>query len=107
MADNNNQDKKVGDGYFTSVSEADKEAVKASTINTKIKMILQLVSDADQLTVKGQNEKAKRVYVECAEAMHKMSEQVKDDPNFHAALNQKKLMIIQKAEKCTSPRAGS
>ena len=70
-------------------------------------MILQLVSDADQLVYKGQAQKAKRVYIECAEALHKMSEQTKDDQNFYNALNEKKMMVIQKAEMCSTPKAAS
>ena len=43
-------------------------------VNEKIKMIRELVADADQLVVKGQLPIAKRVYIECAEALVKLSE---------------------------------
>ena len=104
MTDENDKpkDKSIGEGFFTSVSDSDRAAQHAQKVNEKIKLILRLVSDADQLIVKNDVATAKRIYIECAEAMHKLSEQTKDDPNFYAALCEKKTMIVRKAEQAKS-----
>ena len=76
MTDENDKpkDKSIKEGFFTSVSDADRAAQHAQKVNEKIKLILRLVSDADQLIVKNDVATAKRIYIECAEAMHKLSE---------------------------------
>ena len=57
--DNNNDPKadqevqKLADKFFTSLSESDKTAAKASKINDKVKLILQIVGDCDRLVSKG------------------------------------------------------
>ena len=91
-------DKNVNEGFFTKVTDAEKDAIHAQRVNEKIKMILRLVADADQLMTQNKESMAKKIYIECAEAMHKLSEQTKDDPNFHAALIEKRNVIIRKAE---------
>ena len=67
-------DKNVNEGFFTKVTDAEKDAIHAQKVNEKIKLILWLVADADQLMSQNKENMAKKIYIECAEAMHKLSE---------------------------------
>lgn len=90
--------KRLADNFFTSLSESDKTAAKASKINDKVKLILQIVADCDQLVGKGQYQRALKGYIECAEALQKMDAETKDDTEFNNSLKQTKARIVFKAE---------
>ena len=57
--------------------------------------------DGDKLIAQGKPEEAKKLYLACAEAMNKLANETKDDPNFQAALKKNVAAIITKAEKCS------
>ena len=64
-------------------------------VNHKIRLIHELVSDADQLNDVA---KARSVYIQCAEEMNKLCGEVKEELNFHVLCIEFRNKILVRAE---------